>query len=453
MAQILIVDSDPISRATLNTLIKSLGHSVSEAADAKKAVSAACTLAYQLIILCLDLPRDSSTETLRSIVDECPDVPVIVTTEQGTESSALEATKLGAFQCMAKPFNAEEVKLTVERAINRHASTVRSKQLLGELQMCYGFRNLVGVSPAAKSAYATASEASRSNSPVALFGEPGTGKAYLARAIHFESDRAFGPFVKVNCAAADESTLERELFGCERGAFDDAISRRIGLFERANGGTIFLDGTEFIGPNLQKEILTALTGKKMLRVGGSELVDLDVRVIVATSADPEEETDGGQLVGILQRQFGAISVVLPALRDRREDLPALVDHFVRRYAHETGKSVTSISDVAMSQLAMLEWTGNLRELSNCIERGVIACRENSIQPSHLALDGMNQPTLPFRKQKTKIKSLRDVEREHIEKVLIHCEWNRSAAANFLEIDRKTLRSKIREFGFVPPTED
>lgn len=431
--------------------LEPLGHIINEVADPQKAISSACSLGYQLIILCLDLPKDAGMRTLRALSEECPEVPVIATADAGSAKACIEAMNIGACRYLLKPIDPEELCVTVTRALEYGALIDSARRLSGEFRGKFGIKNLIGANQAAKTAHDKAANAAKTDHPVILYGEPGTGKAHLARVIHFESDRACSPFVRINCVGEEPDQLEKALFGHEKGTCDEFQGSRTGLLEHAKGGTLLLDGAEEIHSDTQQKILAALREKRFIRLGGSQPAELDIRVIAATSADADTETEGGSFLGILQRQLSAHSIALPPLRNRQEDIPGLVDHLVRKFATETGKTMISgLSDSAMDCIISYEWPGNVRELSNCIERAVIACTESYIQPVHLTLDRLTQQG---KKQKTKLRSLREVERDHIKKVLVNCEWNRSAAANILEIDRKTLRSKIREFGFVPPEEE
>jgi len=423
MARLLIVDGESECRSALRRLFERLGHSVDEASDAKEATSSACSGDYDLGILDLDLPRRSGIRALTLIKEECPDLPVVVTAGAESVDAAVRALKLGAYHYVTKPPNLDEMRIVVERTLEHSRLVSQNGLLLQELRRRYGFDSLIGSDPRAKEAYALAAQAAQTDSAVLIVGETGTGKDFLARAIHYQSKRAGGPFVKINCAGMPESQLDAELFG---GGADG-----LACFELARDGSVFLDEVAGIGPEIQAKLLRALQRKP------------PVRIIAGASAHPMDRDFRDDLY----RYLAGFVIPLPALRDRRDDIPAFADHFVRKYSFETGKAVRSIASDAMAQLISCDWRGNIRELENCIERSVILCDSDCIRSSHLALNG----AAPAKRKQGPVRSLREVERDHIRKVLIYCNWNRSNAASILEIDRKTLRSKIREFGFTPPS--
>jgi len=431
MARILIVDGEAECRSALRQLFERLGHGVEEAQDAREATSIACSGVYDLAILDLDLPKRGGIRTLGTIREECPELPVIVTAGSESIETAIKAIKLGAYHYVAKPLNLEEVRITAERALDYSRLVNQNHNLLRELKERYSFENLIGKHPHAREAYELAAQVAHTDSAVLIIGEAGTGKEYLARTIHYQSKRAGAPFIRINCSGPSERQLERELFGDAAGA-----GRHVGCFELAREGTVFLEEVAHIAPSVQARLLRALQERPC------------ARIITGSSRDPMAAAGEEKFSSDLYRRLSGVVIALPPLRDRREDIPAFADFFITKYSAETGKSVRSIADDAMEQLLACEWRGNIRELENCIERSIILCDGDCIQPAHLALNG----TSPFqaKRKQVPIKSLREIERDHIKKVLTHCNWNRSAAASILEIDRKTLRSKIREFGFTPP---
>lgn len=448
MARVLIVDDDQESRLTLRRLFASMGHGTDEASDGKQAVSKACSFTYELVILDLSLPKLGGIRVLKALKDECPEVAVIVTTGSASVEPAIEAMKVGAYGYVTKPLNVEEVRMVAEQALDRRRLIDQNKHLLGELEERCGLDNLIGASPRAKEAYSVAASVAPTDSAVLILGESGAGKERLARAIHGRSKRAGGPFVKVNCCEASETVLAVELFGQERGVSREAGARQVGHLELAEGGTIFLDEIADVGSRIQSKLLRFLQHRQFGRVGGSEMIRCDARVIASTSRDLAGVVQKKEFRSDLYRHLASAAIALPPLRDRAEDIPAFADHFIAKYAAETGKSVTSIAEAAVAQLVAYEWRGNIRELENCIEKSVILCDGECVQPAHIVLNGATPPLT--RRKQGQITSLREIERDHIKRVLAHCNWNRSAAASILEIDRKTLRSKIREFGFTPP---
>jgi DNA-binding NtrC family response regulator len=333
--------------------------------------------------------------------------------------------------------------------------------LRSEIKQKHGFDNIIGNSPEVQKAYVIAAQVAQTDATVLILGETGTGKEYLARTIHYQSGRMDGPFVKVNCSALPESLLESELFGHEKGAFTHAVMRHIGRFETAHKGTVFLDEIGDITPAVQTKLLRVLQEKQFERVGGSETLTVDTRVIAATNRDLEKAMAEKEFRDDLYYRLNVINIKLPPLRERRSDIEVFASHFLNLYAEETGKPITRFSDEALSSLTSRDWPGNIRELQNAVERAVILCNSDTILPQHLMLPislAPNASLAPDFKSGTPNEAgpdglrdlpvtapLRDVEKVHIERVLRHLKWNQSTAAQVLGIDRKTLRNKIREF--------
>jgi DNA-binding NtrC family response regulator len=446
MARILVVDNDAECRSLITHSLESDGHIVDEAPDSKKAVSAACVYAYDMVILDIDLPKRGGIRALQAILDECPEVTIIAKCERDTCESAAEAMKRGAYDFLCEPLHAEVIKFAVDRALDHRRLLDQNSHLLEELKGIYSFDTVTATNPAAKKAYQVALEIAKTDSPVLVRGESGTGKEYVARSIHFKSERAAGPFVRLACSGLSDEAIEAELFGREKGSSRDASSRRVGRIELAAGGTLFLDEIADLGDDTQDKILRVLQHKEYERVGGSRTFTADVRVIASSTTNGAET--GPDNVGTLCDYLNVFTINLPPLRERTEDIPALARYFAGKYAQETGKSVTGISEQAMMQILACEWKGNIRELENCVERAMMLCDGEAIQPVHLNING----SAASKRKQNVAKPLRDIERDHIKRVLIHCNWNKSAAAGILQIDRKTLRCKIREFGFAQPDE-
>jgi len=373
---------------------------------------------------------------------------VLIITGYASMDSALEAMKLGAYDYITKPFDLDEVQIIAERAAERSRLIDENKYLRSELIAQFGFDNVIGLSPEAQQAYVLAAKVADSSASVLILGETGTGKEYLARSIHYQSPRAKGPFVKVSCAALPESLLESELFGHEKGAFTGAIARRLGRFELADGGTLFLDEIGDTTPATQVKLLRVLQEKQFERVGGSETLSVDVRVIAATNRNLKEAIAEKAFREDLYYRPNVVTINLPPLRDRTVDIPELVHHFINKCNRDTGKKIEGISPEGMDMLQQYSWPGNIRELENCIERAVILCQGRMILPQHLLLsDGLlNTPKPTATAPATELKTLQEVEKEHVARILKHCGNNQTRAASILGIDRKTLRNKIREFG-------
>jgi DNA-binding NtrC family response regulator len=446
MTRILIVDNEAECRTLVKDALESAGYTIDQASDGKKAVSTACVYTYDLVMLNIDLPKRAGVRALRAIMDECPDLPIVVIGNGESNDALVQALRAGAHDYLLKPLNPDIVRLTADRALAHRKLVDQNEHLLDELKARYSFEHAIGVNPAAKQAYQMALEIAGTDSAVLIRGECGTGKEHFARAIHYHSSRAAGPFVKTNCGAVSAEALEMELFGREKGVTKEALSRKIGAIEIANGGTVFLDEIHGLSADMEDKLLRLLLHHEYERVGGSRTLNSNVRIIASTSADAVGNPEQATALGDLRDYLNVFTIHLPPLRERLEDIPAFVHYFVTKYATATGKSITGVADVVMQQILACEWKGNVRELENCLERSIMQCDGSIIQSSHISLNGGNM----LKRKQNIMKPLRDVERDHIRKVLAQCNWNKSSAANVLEIDRKTLRCKIREFGFEQP---
>ncbi len=460
---ILVIDDEAGMRDMLCRAFADAGCDTASAPDGPKGLALAREREFDLVILDMSMPKMNGLEVLGGIKEIRPDLPVIMVTAYGSAHTAIEALRLGAYDYITKPFDLDELQVVAERALEQRRVIDENRYLRSELKSKYGFDNIIGTSPDVQRAYVMAAQVAKANSTVLILGETGTGKEYLARTIHYQSDRAGEPFLKVNCAALPETLLESELFGHEKGAFTHAVTRHIGRFEAAHRGTIFLDEIGEITPAVQAKLLRVLQEKQFERVGGSETLTCDVRVLAATNRDLEEAIKAKEFREDLYYRLNVISIKLPAIRERDGDVELFARHFLSVYAKEMGRKAKRFSPEAMSDMRAHTWPGNIRELQNAVERAVILCNGETIRPEHLML-----PTAPAHRSapvavQSQIThattssgdfppptaSLRDVELLHIERVLRHKNWNQSAAAQALGIDRKTLRNKIREFRLEP----
>ncbi|MCL5104554.1 MAG: sigma-54 dependent transcriptional regulator [Armatimonadetes bacterium] len=448
---ILIIDDEAGMRDMISRLFSDAGCETSTAPDGSSGLATAKDGNFDLVVLDMSLPKMSGLEVLNGIKEIKPDLPVIIITAYGSTQTAIEALRLGAYDYITKPFDVDELQMIAERALEQKHIIDENRFLRGELKKKFGFDNIVGSNPDVQRAYVMAAQVAPTNAAVLVTGETGTGKEYLARTIHYQSNRASGPFVKVNCAALSESLLESELFGHEKGAFTHAVARHIGRFEVADRGTIFLDEIGEISPAVQTKLLRVLQEKQFERVGGSETITVDVRVIAATNRDLPQAIKDKEFRDDLYYRLNVITLRLPPIRERGDDIEVFANHFLANYAEETGKRVRFFSDEAMDDLKHHDWPGNIRELENAIERAVILCNGETIRPEHLMLNGAHSPTPSTSATVSGVReipitaTLRDIEKIHIERVLEHRKWNQSSAAQALGIDRKTLRNKIREF--------
>ena len=443
--RVLIVDDEEGIRSVLADLFQELGYDATLAEDGKSGLKAALAGTYDLVMLDLSLPGLDGLDVLRSLKEDRPEVPVIMITAYASMQSAVEALKLGAYDYITKPFGLSEVQMIAERAVERRRLIDENKYLKEQLRLQYGFDNVIGRNPQVQQAYVLAAQVADSSASVLILGETGTGKEYVARSIHYQSPRSEDPFVKVSCAALPETLLESELFGHEKGAFTNAIARRIGRFEMADGGTLFLDEVGDMMPAIQLKLLRVLQEKQFERVGGSETIAVDVRIIAATNRNLKKAIAEKQFREDLYYRLNVITINLPPLKERKEDIPELAGHFVEKYCRETGKHIEGLIPEAMCVLESYFWPGNIRELENCIERAVILCHGRRILPQHLLFSEDVGPLAAPKASSCVPKPLSEMERDHIESVLSYCDWNQTRAASILGIDRKTLRNKVREY--------
>lgn len=443
-ARVLVIDDEEGIRSVLADLLDEMGFETICAGDGKAGLQIALQQDCDLALVDLSLPGIDGLEVLRRIKENKFDLPVIMVTGYASMHTAIEALKLGAYDYIAKPFDLEGVQVTIARAIERRRLIDENRYLKEQMRQQFGFDNVIGSNPRIQQAYVLAAQVAGSNASVLILGETGTGKEYLARTIHYQSPRADRPFVKVSCAALPETLLESELFGHEKGAFTNAISRRIGRFEMADGGTLFLDEVGDMTPATQLKLLRVLQEKQFERVGGSETLKTDVRIIAATNRDLKKAILDKEFREDLYYRLNVVTIELPPLRERSEDIPELVEHFIHKYNLETGKKIEGVAPESMALLKSYSWPGNIRELENCIERAVILCHGRKILPQHLLFSGVTTRNEEDSKSSQHLKSLAEVEREYIEDVLARCGGNQSRAASILGIDRKTLRNKLRQ---------
>jgi len=454
--RVLIIDDEEGLRSVLADLFADCGYKAVAVGDGKAGLEKALSDEFDLVMLDLSLPGIDGLGVLCELKEQKPDLPVIMMTGYASMNKAVKAMKLGAYDFITKPFDLNEVQLIADRATEHQHLIDENKYLKEQLKLNHGFDNIIGANPQIQQAYVMAAQVADSNASVLILGETGTGKEYLAQAIHYQSNRAGRAFVKVNCGALPETLLESELFGHEKGAFTNAVARRIGRFEMADGGTIFLDEIGDISLTTQMKLLRVLQEREFERVGSSDSIKVDVRVIAATNRDLRQAIADKAFREDLLYRLNVITICLPPLRERKEDILVLADHFVRKHCKETGKHIEEISPDCMEMLQSYSWPGNIRELQNCIERAVILCHGRRIMPQHLLLStGDEKPEKPEKTAPVEgeLRSLADVERDHIAFVLSKCDRNQTRASSILGIDRKTLRNKIREYGLGTETAD
>jgi DNA-binding NtrC family response regulator len=438
--RILIVDDEEIVRESLSGWLGKDGYTIGTAPDGPTALRMMDGQTWSILLVDLKMPGMDGLELLRRVKEKRPETAVVIMTAYATVDTAVNAMKAGAFDYIVKPFDPEEVSLMVEKIVAQQDLVRENVILRKALKKEYRFHDLVTKSPALLATLELARTAARSPSTILILGESGTGKELLARAVHAESPRQDRPFVPVSCAALTETLLESELFGYEKGAFTGAASRREGKFEAARGGSLFLDEIGDISPKLQLDLLRVLEERRLTRVGGTESVPVDVRIIAATNRDLPKAVEEGRFRQDLFYRLNVIAITLPPLRDRREDIPLLVDTVLEQLGAELKRDVEGVSAEAMALLMAHSWPGNVRELRNVLERALVVSTGSILQAGHLGLTlrGAEMPEHPA--------SLSEVERQHIAAVLKETGGNVTQAARILDIDRVTLYSRIRKYG-------
>ena len=443
-AKILVVDDEPSARTALAEVLRQEDYEVETAGDGFKALGRMEEFAPDLVLTDLNMPGIDGVELLRKVKEANAGLPVVLMTAFGGVEPAVRAMREGAEDYLTKPLNTDELMLVLARTLEhsrlrRETSTLRSR-----LEERYSFDNIVGSSPEMQRLFKSVAQIAPSRATVLVTGESGTGKELVAAAIHHHSPRAAGPFVKLHCAALAESLLESELFGHERGAFTGADRRREGRFEQANGGTLFLDEIGEISPSTQVKLLRVLQEREFERVGGTQTLHVDVRVIVATNRDLKEMVAAGKFREDLYYRLNVINLTLPSLRQRLSDVPALATHFLKRYAAENDKTVTGFTDEALAQIASYPWPGNVRELENVIERAVVLADSEVIELRHLPAElGVTSrrsgpPPIPGA-------TLEELERFAILKTMEAVGGSTSKAAEVLGISVRKIQYKLQEY--------
>jgi DNA-binding NtrC family response regulator len=450
---ILVVDDEKLIRWSLKERLTREGHTVTEAEDGKAAVACLDAELPDLVLLDMKLPDTDGLTILRSVLERAPQLPVIIITAYSTVDTAVEAMRLGAYDYVSKPFDMDELTITVKRALE--ASTLRREvqSRVREEKARFGIHNLVGKSRPMQEIGALVHKVSQSQaSTVLIRGESGTGKDVIARAIHFESGRADKPFMNITCTALQDTLLESELFGHEKGAFTDAKNQKKGLFELANNGTVFLDEIGDMSPTLQAKLLRALEERAFRRVGGSQDIKVDVRIIAATNRPLEKLIEEKKFREDLYYRLNIITIDVPPLRERRQDIPLLVDHFLKRFSTEFRKNVTDISGEALRKLEAYEWPGNVRELKNVIERAVLLGSGPVVAAEDLTM-GRTTAAAPEKDKKmfslpAKGFKFDDLEKDIVLQALERTAWNQTRAGELLGMTRDQIHYRMEKFGLL-----
>ena len=438
--RILVVDDEEIVRESLCAWLQEDGYSVEVAPNGGVAIERMKSEPWAILLVDLKMPGIDGLQVLEEARKLQPDAAVIIMTAYATVDTAVKAIKIGAYDYLVKPLRPEELSSMMERLITQQELMRENILLKKALKRQYSFQSFLSKSKKVQDIFDVAKAAADSASTILILGESGTGKELLARAIHEESPRRTGPFVAVSCAALIESLLESELFGHEKGSFTGAISQKRGKFELAQGGTLLLDEIGDVSPKLQLDLLRVLEERRFYRVGGNEPIDVDVRIIAATNRDLKKAIEEGKFREDLYYRLNVIAITLPPLRERKEDIPMLVEHFVEQLCIETGKRIEGVSTETMDFLVAYDWPGNVRELKNVLERAAVLAKGPIIEPTDL---GLSLPDGGETEEGTG--SLREMERRHILKVLNEQSWNVTRSAQTLGIDRVTLYHKIKKY--------
>jgi DNA-binding NtrC family response regulator len=449
--RILIVDDEEGMRRLLGRILTREGYDTTTAANGAEALRLVASERFDLVVTDIKMPEMDGLQLLQEIREYEPSLPVIVITAYGTIENAVQALRAGAYDYIAKPFETDEIKLTVAKVLERERLLAENRYLHEQLEDRYAFSGIIGNSPAMQEVYDMASSVAASNANVLVTGESGTGKELLARSIHFSSPRKDKPFVVLNCAALSEGVLESELFGHEKGAFSGALDTRKGRFERADQGTLFIDEVAEMSMAAQVKLLRVIQEHEFERVGGNKTISVDVRIVAATNKVLEEQVKEGKFREDLYYRLNVVNINVPPLRSRREDVEALTRHFIDKYAAETGKKIDDIAPRALSCLLAHDWPGNVRELQNAIERAVVLSKSAVLTPRDFpqGLQGDDQICLQLpEKGGSLTEILEDLERQLIIQTLQREDGSQTRAAATLGIKRTTLRYKMEKYGMI-----
>jgi len=444
-AQILIIDDEEAIRDAMSQVLKREGYEVKEAQEGKEGLELFQKQNFHLVFLDLKLPGIKGLDVLSLMKEANPETPVIIITGYSSIESAVEAMKRGAFDYMPKPFTPEELRVITRKALESRRLVFENLYLRQELEAKIEFELVIGQSPAMQKVLDIVRRVSPTESTVLITGESGTGKELIAREIHRHSGRRHAPFVVVDCGALVETLFESELFGHVKGSFTGAHETKHGRFEVADGGTIFFDEISNIGPNIQAKLLRVIQEREITRIGSSRPIKVDVRILAATNENLAELVKKGKFREDLFYRLNVVPLHLPPLRERKEDIPLLVEHFLQKYNRRAKKAIKGLSARAIKALVDYDWPGNIRELENTIERAVVLARGETIDLEDLLTHGITARVAPGAQWPSPPKTLAEMEKEYIKFVLQENKGNRSAAAKTLGIDRKTLWAKIKKY--------
>ncbi len=457
---VLVVDDVPDIRTTMSEILKYKGFAVDQATDGQEAIELINTRFYDIVLTDIAMPRKNGMEVLKYIKNNSPDTICIMITGFGSIEGAVEALRMGAFDYLSKPIKPSEVVVIIEKALEVRDLKRENKSLREELQNRYSYDRIVGQSESIKKVFKLVDKVAHTDSTVLITGESGTGKELIAHAIHYASGRKTKPFVPINCAAIPEELLESELFGHEKGAFTHAIRTRIGRFELANKGTIFLDEIGEMSPSLQVKLLRVLQERCFERVGGVKTINVDIRVVAATNIDLEEAVNKGTFREDLYYRLNVIPIHLPPLRERKGDIPLLVNHFLKKFSK--GTDVKSIDENALMMLESYDWPGNVRELENIVERLVILANGPTItiadipetilrKSGHVPIPKSSEPPAILPEDGLSLsEAVEQFEKTLILQALERTNGVKNRAAKLLKMNRTTLIEKMKKMKLMKP---
>ena len=447
---ILVVDDDLAHRTMLKKLLGGWDYNVSEADDGSSAIDTVKQRAFDLILMDIRMVKVSGIEALEQIKIINPAIPVIIMTAYASVDTAVDTLKKGAYDYLTKPLDFDELKIAIHRATEYNHLKKENEYLKERLGQKFDTQNMIGRSPLMVKLLETVAQVAATEAIVLITGKSGTGKEMIANAIHYNSTRKDAPFIKINCAALTESLLESELFGHEKGAFTGADKRREGKFRQADGGSIFLDEVSEMSPAMQVKLLRVLQEREITRVGGAEVIAVNVRVIAASNKDLKKEMEQKRFREDLFYRLNVVALQVPPLNDRKEDIPILAQHFLEKFATKNKKNIKGFTPQSMQKLVKYAWPGNVRELMNAMERAVVLSRAEYIGAEELALLMADSPNSSVIEQPVVQENmpLDEVEKRSILEAINTCGGNKSEAARRLGITRKTLRKKLDKYESV-----
>ncbi|MBN2445433.1 MAG: sigma-54-dependent Fis family transcriptional regulator [Phycisphaerae bacterium] len=454
--RVLLVEDESLIRWSLRQKFEERGFRVTEAADGAAALEALDAGTFDLIMLDLKLPDMTGLEVLREARAHDSDAVTIMMTAYSNIETAVEAIKLGAFDYVAKPFQMDQLMLTIDKALETTKLRREVRELRRQLNEEFGIGTIIGRHPSMTKLFGIVQQVAKTGvSTIFLRGETGTGKDLVARVIHHNSDRAAQPFINITCTALSESLLESELFGHERGAFTDAKAQKKGLLELADGGTVYLDEVGDMPPGLQAKLLRFLEERRFRRVGGTKEIGVDVRILAATNRDLEKAIDDGQFRRDLMYRLNVVSIFLPPLRARGDDIRLLTHHFVTRFATEFKKPVTTVEDGAYERLLAYDWPGNVRELRNVIERAVLLHAGETLTADDIAVGRVEERPWEWDIERIALppegfdfEKLRRLEHHLLEQALVRTNNNQTQAAKLLNLSRDRLRYRLQKHNLL-----